>query len=126
MSESHSPEEIKKSVRTYMMVFGALLVLTIVTVAVSYMHVGVVLGILIALFIACVKGSLVGGFFMHLTNEKRAIYWALLLTAVFFAALMLLPVGSARNVVPATISAAILIGLIGFFLVKIVKRLEKE
>ena len=91
MSEDHAAH-IDKHVRTYMIVFGSLIVLTIATVGAYYLHLGHVSAILLALFIATVKGSLVACFFMHLISEKKLIYWVLILTVVFFAALLALPV----------------------------------
>lgn len=91
MHEQPSVEEIKKHVRKYIMVFVALMGLTIVTVAVSYLHLDVVWAIVLALFIATIKGTLVAGYFMHLLSEKKIIYWTLLLTLVFFIVLMVLP-----------------------------------
>ena len=89
--ESASPEDIKKHVRVYIMVFVALMALTMITVAVSYLHLNIVAAVMVALFIAGVKGSLVASYFMHLISEKKLIYATLILTAVFFAALMALP-----------------------------------
>lgn len=84
--------EVKKSVRSYMTVFGALLVATVVTVAANRLHLAVPVAIAIALVIATIKGSMVAGVFMHLSHEKQAIYGALLLTFVFFVVLLFLPV----------------------------------
>ena len=90
---AHSAEEVRKHVKVYLTVFAALSVLTVVTVGVSYLHIrSVAMTILIALFIATIKGSLVAGYFMHLVSEKQIIFWVLALTAVFFIVLMLLPV----------------------------------
>jgi cytochrome c oxidase subunit 4 len=89
---AESAEEIRKHVRVYILVFAALAVLTVVTVGVSYLKIeSVVATVLIALFIASIKGGLVAGYFMHLVSEKQIIFWVLALTVVFFAALMLLP-----------------------------------
>jgi len=74
---------IKKSVRQYLMVFGALLVLTVVTVAVSRLELGVEMAVAVALAIATVKGSMVASVFMHLSHEKKLIYGVLILTVVF-------------------------------------------
>jgi caa(3)-type oxidase subunit IV len=41
--------------------------------------------------VAIVKGSLVALFFMHLSNERKAIYATLMLTVVFFVFLMAIP-----------------------------------
>ena len=84
--------EIKKHVRIYITVFVALLALTIITVAVSRFHLSVPAAITVALFIAAIKGSLVAGYFMHLVSEKKVIYATLILTMVFFIALMWLPI----------------------------------
>lgn len=85
------PAEVKKSVRTYMMVGAALLVFTAITVAANRMHLAVPLAITVALVIATMKGSMVAGIFMHLSRERKWIYGALLLTVVLFVALMCLP-----------------------------------
>jgi len=84
----HSPEEIKKHVKTYIMVFGALIFLTIVTVGISYIHLPVEQAVLLALTVATIKASLVSLFFMHLSNEKKIIYGTLGLTGIFFVFLM--------------------------------------
>jgi len=89
MSDTHA-EEIKKHVRTYIIVFGALAVLTMVTVAVSYLHINVKAAITVALIIATAKASLVAGYFMHLVSEQKLVYWVLILTGVFFVSLLVL------------------------------------
>ena len=92
MEATTNLEEFKKQhVRKYIIVFASLLVLTIVTVTVSQLHLGVSAAIMVALLIAGIKGSLVASYFMHLISEKKMIYMMLILTAIFFAALMGLP-----------------------------------
>ena len=83
--------EIDKHVRTYILVFAALAVLTGVTVGVFYLHLPVLPAIGLALLIASVKASLVACYFMHLITEKRLIYLVLAITIVFFVALLMLP-----------------------------------
>ena len=83
--------DLKKSIRTYLMVGAALLVFTVITVAVNQVHLAIPLAITVALIIAMTKGSMVAAIFMHLNHEKKWIYGALILTVVFFAVLMLLP-----------------------------------
>lgn len=85
-------EDIKKHVRVYVSVFVALLALTIVTVTISYLNLSVMPSIIVALIIASVKGSLVASYFMHLISEKKLIFAALILTVVFFLALIFLPI----------------------------------
>ena len=89
----HSVEDIKKETRVYVLVFVALAALTLVTVGVSYLDLGVAGGIALALLIAAIKGSLVAAFFMHLISERRLVYAVLILTAAFFLALIFLPLG---------------------------------
>lgn len=83
--------DIDKTVRTYFLVFGALMVGTVATVGAYYLDVSVPVALTIGLFIASVKASLVACFFMHLIDEKRLIYWVLLLTVAFFIVLMSVP-----------------------------------
>ena len=86
-------EQLGKHVRLYWGVFGALALLTVVTVAATNLQVGVVLGIFIALAIATLKGSLVASFFMHLAFDRhKSLFALLILCAVLFIALLLLPV----------------------------------
>ena len=89
--EGHSAEEIDRHVKVYISVFVALMVLTIVTVAISRFHLPVPIAVTIALIVATIKGSLVAGYFMHLISEKKLIYAVLVLTAAFFVALLALP-----------------------------------
>jgi len=89
MSETH-PEDVQSHVKTYIMVFAALAVGTIVTVLASNLHLGIILAIIVALLIATVKGSLVAGFFMHLVAERKVIYWVLALTATFVVVMVAL------------------------------------
>ena len=86
------PEAIKKSVRTYLMVGGALFMGTAITVAVNQVHLAVPLAITVALIIATIKGSMVASVFMHLSHEKKWIYGSLLLTLAFFIVLMSVPI----------------------------------
>jgi cytochrome c oxidase subunit 4 len=88
---AHGHEDIRKHVRVYISVFAALMVLTIITVGVAQLHLPIGLAVTVALCVAIIKGSLVALFFMHLSNERRAIYAALALTFVFFVFLMALP-----------------------------------
>lgn len=94
---AHGAEEIRKHVRVYYAVFAALAVLTMVTVAVSYLHLDTLPAVGVALAIASVKGSLVALFFMHLISERTVIYWTLGLCVVFFAVLMLVPTFTTVN-----------------------------
>ena len=83
--------EVKKNIRTYLMVGAALFVFTGITVAVNQVHLAVPLAITVALIIATMKGSMVASVFMHLSHEKKWIYGALILTVIGFVILMLVP-----------------------------------
>ena len=84
--------EVQKHVKIYISVFAALAALTVITVAVSYLHLPFKQAVLAALAIAGLKGSLVAGFFMHLLSEKQIIFSVLALTFIFLLAVLLLPV----------------------------------
>jgi cytochrome c oxidase subunit 4 len=83
--------EVQAHIRTYLKVGVTLLVATIITVAVSYVHLGTGGNITLALLIATIKASLVAAVFMHLSHERQWIYGSLILTFVFWVVLMGLP-----------------------------------
>jgi len=91
--------EIKKHVRSYVMIGIALLVFTVITVAVNQVHLAVPLAITVALIIASMKGSMVAAVFMHLSHEKRWIYFALLLTVGGFVVLMTVPIFTTHDTI---------------------------
>lgn len=80
--------DIRKHVRLYLAVFAALLVLTLVTVGVSYVEASLAVAVAIALVIATLKGSLVAGVFMHLAGERRYVLWCVLGVTVTAVALI--------------------------------------
>ncbi len=94
MSETTDHEHVKKHVRVYIIVFAALAALTIVTVAIAYLELSIVPAIMVALFIAIVKGSLVAGYFMHLISEKKVIISILIVAGVFLIVLFVLTISS--------------------------------
>jgi cytochrome c oxidase subunit IV len=86
-----SPEEFKKHLGKYYVVFVALLCLTAITVGVSYLRLNRPLAIAIALIIASIKAGMVAAVFMHLISERKVIYAVLILTVAFFLLVLLLP-----------------------------------
>jgi len=96
MTNDHAAE-IDRHVRVYITVFVTLMALTIVTVAISYLHLPVHLAVSVALFVAAIKGSLVACYFMHLISEKKLIFIVLAVTVVFFIALLALPILTVSN-----------------------------
>src|SRR5437763_8706347 len=95
MSDAHPPDHFSHHVRRYLFVFYALLFGTLITVGASYIpfgHRAVNIGV--ALFIACGKGFLVAGYFMHLVSERKMVYGILGFTSFLFIGLMFLTICS--------------------------------
>ena len=98
-------ESLTLQVRRYLYVFYALLFGTLITVGASYVPFGNhTANIVVALFIALSKASLVACYFMHLISERRLIYGLLTFTAVFFLGLMFLIVSAYADFPPLTIT----------------------
>lgn len=95
----HGDFDVARHVRTYMMVFGSLMVLTVVTVALYYLHLPPILAIGLALLVATVKGTLVACYFMHLLSERKLILVTMCLTLLAFLAVLLGPVITESNTV---------------------------
>ena len=90
LSGDHAAD-IDRHVRVYIIVFVALMVLTIITVAIARVHLPIPIAVTAALLVATIKGSLVACYFMHLISEKKLIFAVLVLTVFFFVALLALP-----------------------------------
>jgi len=60
--------DIDRHVRVYITVFVALMVLTIVTVAISRLHLSVPVAVTFALLVAIIKGSLGACYFIQLIS----------------------------------------------------------
>ena len=73
--------------RIYLYVFGVLAVLTVVTVTAGSLSLPAGLGIVIALIIASVKGSLVAAYFMHLVSEQKPVLWLMVATLILLLTL---------------------------------------
>ena len=96
MGDTH---DISKHVKIYLLVFLALLVGTVITVAMYYVHFeSTAVAVAVALFIASIKAFLVAGFFMHLISEKTAVYAIMASTMFFFASMMALTLFSFSDV----------------------------
>ena len=100
--DAHSADDIRGHVKTYFAIFGALMVCTVITVGVSYLHLPIPMAILVALVVATIKGSLVAMFFMHLKGERKLVYYVLALTVVFFVFMMFVPLATNLNKIPGT------------------------
>ena len=94
---SHGGHDLQKAKIGYLIVGGALLIGTVITVMVSYLHLPIPFAILVALLIATIKASLVACYFMHLISERKMIYLILSFTVIFFFAMLLLPLAEFHN-----------------------------
>ncbi|TDI35617.1 MAG: hypothetical protein E2P03_00310 [Acidobacteria bacterium] len=95
---SNHAEEMDRHIRTYLLVFGSLIVLTLITVASSqFLHLPIGPHIAVALIIATIKATLVACFFMHLISERKLIMAVLGLTVFFFFVLLLVPAMTALS-----------------------------
>ena len=79
-----SQDEVKHHVKIYIRVFAALAVLTVLTVAVSYFHLPILWAVIIALLIACFKGSLVAAFFNPFFGGEKNFFSGVLVPGFFF------------------------------------------
>ncbi|MBI5629502.1 MAG: cytochrome C oxidase subunit IV family protein [Elusimicrobia bacterium] len=86
--KGHSQADVK----LYLAIFGALMVLTVVTVLVSYLHLPIAAGVAVGMAIATLKAGLVAAFFMHLKGERIVIYGLLGVTIFFMSFLFLAPI----------------------------------
>ncbi len=86
MASGESFEQIQKS---YFKVFLALMVLTALTVAVTTIHFGDVLNIVVGVLIAVAKAALVIWIFMHLKFDNRRLRYFVYVPAFFFVTFVL-------------------------------------
>jgi len=86
-THSHTEEHHITSNKTYIIVWLALMVMTAITVYVSYINFGM-LNIVIALVVASIKASVVALYFMHLKFED-SITWVFALFPLTLLALLI-------------------------------------
>ncbi len=99
ISESEAAR-VKEHLRVDVMVFVALAVLTVVTVAISYLQLPTAWAITVAMVVATVKAGLVAGYFMHLISEEKVILWLLILCAAFLFSVFAGPLGTETGIGP--------------------------
>jgi len=101
MGDSHA--DISKHVKSYIVVFIVLAIMTVVTVAASRYDFGSG-NVAVALMIAAFKASLVIAIFMHMKWEKStSIWWPLLICAICFTILMVVPVLTVNDYPPQVV-----------------------
>jgi cytochrome c oxidase subunit IV len=91
VDHSHDAEHVAKHVKGYLLVGLGLMVLTGITVLLSYVDFGSHgRNIIVAMIVATFKAGLVAAIFMHLKGERATIWRFLIFTAIFAAGLFLL------------------------------------
>jgi cytochrome c oxidase subunit 4 len=90
--------------RTYVIVCAVLILLTVLTLAVSFFHLPGRWHVTIGLLIALCKGSLVVLFFMHLIISSRLTWIVVAVTVFWFLILLVLTMTDylSRNLIPYT------------------------
>jgi caa(3)-type oxidase subunit IV len=88
-----SQDKAPVQVRKYLLIFGFMLLATLMTAAASYIPFGSrSTNVILALSIAAFQAFLVLGHMMHLLSEKRMIYGVLAFTAIFLVTLFALTI----------------------------------
>ena len=92
MSDAHShahagPDHVPhvSPLSLYLKTFGALMVLTVITVGASYVDLGTSVNLALAIVIATIKATVVATFFMHLITDSKFHAIALVSSVVFLA-----------------------------------------
>lgn len=93
------------SPRVYLIIFAALLVLTVITVAASRVDLGV-WHIPVALSIAVCKATLVGLFFMHLLDSDKLTWVVVVGSLLWLVILFVLTLSDYLSRVPIRISGS--------------------
>lgn len=106
-SSSHGHSQVDglghhvSSIKELVGVFGSLLVLTVVTVAVAYVDLGD-MNLFVAMAIATVKASLVAFFFMHLAHDSgfnRLAFFGCFFFVALFVGFTLMDSGQYQNTI---------------------------
>ena len=83
-----SGETVQKEAKGYLVIFFSLLFLTLISVAIHYLHLPTAASIFLILTVAACQATLSACYLMHLLSEKKLIYFVLILTAFFFVSLV--------------------------------------
>lgn len=78
--------------RRHKLILAALVACTLVMVTLALLPLNTGLKVTLVLTVATAEACLVAGVLMHLVEERRLIVSILVLTAIFFAGLLLLPI----------------------------------
>ena len=95
MSQS---DHVQENIKTSITIFSVLAVLILITVLVHQMH----LPYKIQLIIEIIKACIAIGYFVHLFANRRDIHITWVLTIIFVAALLFLPIANVLNHIHGT------------------------
>ncbi len=84
----NQPSPAHSSVKSYLLVFLGLAVLTGLTVSISYMHLAHRVAVTLAFVISLAKCALIAAFFMHLKSERIGVSAFLFVGLIFVAVLI--------------------------------------
>ena len=85
MNTENIIKHVHQQIKNYVIIFGLLMILSVVTVLLSSLQVQVGFGVALALIVAGIKGSLVAGIFMHMFTEKISVVnLVLIFSGIFF------------------------------------------
>lgn len=90
--KTENPLDIQKEIKKHITIYIWLLILTAINFSLSRMHLSATQTLIGVLSIAAIQAALVLCYFMHLLSEKKLTHFVLILTVVFFLALISLPV----------------------------------
>ena|SRR5215472_15555742 len=88
MHEAAEHGHVEGTKRTFLFIWGWLLVITVLEVVLAYqrLEIKVMLGLLMTLSI--IKASLIISYFMHLRYERASLAWTLMPALVFVVGMM--------------------------------------
>jgi caa(3)-type oxidase subunit IV len=90
----HSPDNFQGYAKRCFTIFGVVMAITLMMVAVHFAHLPTALGIGLTLVAAVVNAALVAGYLMHIVSERKLTIIVLLFTFFFFAGLFVLTLGA--------------------------------
>jgi cytochrome c oxidase subunit IV len=99
----HSPENFQGYGKRCLMIFGIVMIITLMMVGVHYAHLSVPAGIALTLAAALVNATLVAGYLMHIVSERKLTITVLLFTLFFFVMLFVLTIGARLSVPQGTV-----------------------
>lgn len=95
---NNTPENYEGYGKRCLLVFGVVMLITLMMVGVHYAHLATATSIALTLAAAAVNATLVAGYLMHIVSEKKFTLTVLLFTMIFFVMLFVLTIGARISV----------------------------